>query len=150
VTRQDETAPEHISDKLMIRDLQAATDSSEVFFSARELSLENMRLSVPSRGDFFDRKSILSFELDGVDVLRVSMCDLPVTVGRGERVDCRLDVEGISRVHCRLERVGGLVRLCDAGSKNGTRVNGKEIEMQDLCEGDTVQIGTACLRVRRM
>lgn len=138
------------SDKLMTRDLQEAVDSGSAFYAARARSFENMRQSMPSRGDYFDRKSLLIFERDGKEVMTVSMCDLPVTVGRGERVDRRLDCDGVSRVHCRLERVGGLVRLHDAGSKNGTRINGKEIQVQDLCEGDLVQLGTACLRVRRM
>jgi len=139
-----------ISDEMMIRNLQEIVDSAGVFSATRKMGLENMRLSVLSRGDFFDRKSVVSFELKGVEVFSVSMCDLPATIGRGERVDCHLDYEGISRVHCRLERVGGLVRLFDAGSKNGTLLNKKEIQMQDLCDGDVIQLGSVCLRVRRM
>jgi hypothetical protein len=141
---------ETISDELMIRDLQEVMDSGGVFSATRELGLENMRLSMSSRGDYFDRKSILVFELDLAEVLRVSMCDLPVTIGRGKQVDRCLDYEGVSRVHCRLERFGGLVRICDIGSKNGTLVNGKLVEVQDICEGDVIQLGTARLRVRRM
>jgi hypothetical protein len=138
------------SDELMIRDLQEAVDSGSAFYAASARGFANMRQTMPSRGDYFERKSFVTFELNGVEVLSVSMCELPVTIGRGERVDCRLDYDGISRVHCRLERVGGLVRLCDAGSKNGILVNEKKIQVQDLCDGDVVQLGTACLRVRRM
>lgn len=138
-----------LSDTQIIRRLQDAADAEEVFAATREWSLEKMRLAIHSRGDYFDRKGVLVLELAGREVLNVCMCALPVTIGRGEKADCRLDYEGISRLHCRLEAVGNLVRICDAGSKNGTRLNGKPIDFEDLCDGDELQIGTVSLRVKR-
>lgn len=147
---QGKTVSDEWPDQLVIRDLRSAMESGDAFSASRESSLMNMRLSVSSRGDYFDRKSILVFEIDRVEVLSVAICDLPITIGRGERVDRCLDYEGVSRVHCRLERLGGLVRIRDLASKNGTLVNGKPVRVQDLCEGDIIQLGTACFRVRRM
>lgn len=139
-----------LSDDQIIERLQAASDAEDVFAATREWSLEKMRLSIQSRGDYFDRKGTVVFELDGEEVLRVCMCSLPVTIGNGEKADCRLDFEGISRLHCRLESVGNLMRLCDAGSKNGTRLNGKAIDYEDLCDGDELELGVVSLRVRRI
>lgn len=138
------------TDQQIIQALRDAADAEEVFTATRDWSLEKMRLSIPSRGDYFDRMGMVAFEKEGAEVLRVCMCNLPITIGRGDKVDCRLDFEGISRVHCRVETIGNLIRLCDAGSKNGTWLNGKRIDFEDLCDGDMIQIGTVSLRVKRL
>lgn len=137
------------TDQEIIHVLRDAADSDSVFTATKEWSLEKTRLSVHSRGDFFDRAGVLVLENDGKEMLRVTRCDLPVTIGRGEKVDCRLDYEGVSRVHCRIESVGNLIRLCDADSKNGTWLNGKLIDHEDLCDGDVIQLGTVSLRAKR-
>lgn len=139
-----------LSDNQIIERLQDASEVKDVFAATREWSLEKMRISIHSRGDYFDRQGMLAFELDGREVLRVGSCVLPVTVGRGEKADCLLDFEGISRLHCRLERVGNLIRLCDAGSKNGTFLNGMRIDFEDLCDGDEVKLGNISFRVKRV
>ena len=136
------------TDTHIINRLREAAESESVFAATREWSLERMRQSVRSRGDVFDRSGGIAFEMDGKEILRLCLCDLPATVGRGEKADCRIEGDGVSRLHCRLERVGNLVRLCDAGSKNGTLHNGRPIEAEDLCDGDIVQLGTVVLRVR--
>ena len=138
-----------LSDMQIIKTLQDASDTEDVFVATREWSLKKMRRSIQSRGDFFDRKGMVVFELDGREVLNACMCALPITIGSGEKADCRLDYEGISRVHCRLEAIGNLVRLCDNGAKNGTRLNGKRIDFEDLCDGDEIQIGSISMRVKR-
>jgi len=137
------------SDTHIIKRLNEAAENDDVFAATRDWSMKRMRMAVQSRGDLFDRKSIVAFEQDGQEVLRLCMCDLPVTIGRGEKVDCRLQNDGISRLQCRLEQVGNLVRLSDAGSKNGTLLNGRKIKAEELCDGDIVQIGSLILRVKR-
>ncbi len=139
-----------LSDTQIIENLQEGADTADVFAATREWSLEKVRLSIESRGDYFDRKGVVVFEQDGREVLNACMCALPITIGSGEKADFRLDGEGVSRVHCRLESIGNLVRLCDVGSKNGTRLNGKPIDFEDLCNGDEIQIGSASLRVKRV
>jgi len=137
------------SDEEIIAALREAAEPEKVFESNRDWNLEKMRCSVGSRGDFFDRKGGVVFERDGEPVLRACVCDLPATVGSGEKADCRLLFEGVSRIHCRLLAVGSLVRLEDAGSKNGTWLNGRKIEAEDLCEGDELRLGALVVRVRR-
>lgn len=139
-----------LSDNQIVTRLQDATEVEDVFAATREWSLEKMRLSIHSRGDYFDRHGMVVFEQDGREVLRADVGELPLTVGRGEKADCRLDFEGVSRRHCRLERVGNLVRLCDAGSKNGTFLNDKRIDYEDLCDGDEVRLGDISFRVIRI
>lgn len=144
-----ETGDAGLSDTQIIETLQEGADTADVFAATREWSLEKMRLSIKSRGDFFGRKGSVVFELDGQEVLNACMCTLPITIGSGKKADCRLAYDGISRVHCRLEAIGNLVRLCDAGSKNGTLLNGKPIDFEDLRDGDEIQIGSVSVRVKR-
>ncbi len=139
----------NLSDDQIIERLRDAAEAEGVFAATRAWSLEKTRLSIQSRGDYFERDAIVVFELDGAEALRVNVGSLPVTIGRGEKADLRLDQEGVSRLHCRLEAVGNLVRLCDAGSKNGTSLNGKPIDYEDLRAGDVVQLGRVSLRVKR-
>lgn len=139
-----------LSDDQILERLQAAAEAEDVFAATREWSLEKMRLSIHSRGDYFDRSGAVGFELDGEEVLRVCMCRLPVTIGRGVKADCHLEYKGVSRLHCRLEAIGNLVRVCDAGSKNGTILNGKRIDFEDLCDGDELELGSVSLRVKRV
>lgn len=138
-----------LTDNQIIERLQDRSDVGNVFAATREWSLEKMRISIHSRGDYFDRWGQVVFESAGREVLRVGLNRMPVTVGRGEKADCRLDYEGISRLHCRLEAVGNLVRIADAGSKNGTILNGKRIDYEDLRDGDDLKLGTLSLRVVR-
>ncbi|VGO12081.1 FHA domain-containing protein FhaA [Pontiella desulfatans] len=148
--KQHETNNDELSDTQIIKTLQDAADSGDVFASTREWSLEKMRESINSRGDYFDRNGAVVFELEGREVFRISVNSLPVTIGSGEYADFRLDYAGISRVHCRLVAVGNLVRISDDHSKNGVRLNGKSIEAEDLCDGDVLQLGTVQLRVGRV
>ncbi|HEY8075530.1 MAG TPA: FHA domain-containing protein, partial [Labilithrix sp.] len=63
-----------------------------------------------------------------------------VEIGRGTSALVRIDEVGVSRVHARLRRLGPEVVIEDAGSANGTFVNGRRIqEPTVLKEGDKVQ-----------
>src|SRR3989442_8040191 len=66
-----------------------------------------------------------------------------VRIGRGEEADIRLDDEGVSRLHCRLEARGLESVLRDLGSQNGTYVAGEGVHERILVDGDRVQIGAA-------
>jgi len=66
----------------------------------------------------------------------------PVTiVGRDETADLRVLDAGVSREHCRIERAGEGVRLVDAGSRNGTVVNGSATREHPLSPGDRISLG---------
>ena len=51
-----------------------------------------------------------------------------------------------SRLHARLVADGGGIAVEDAGSTNGTFVNGQRVTRQTLMSGDTIVIGTTTLR----
>jgi hypothetical protein len=82
-----------------------------------------------------------------------------VTIGRGTRRSAHLDAAErtlhlrlpsniISSQHACIERTFGPWRLKDAGSRNGTYVNGERAVDLDLQDGDIIQIGPVILRFR--
>ena len=64
-----------------------------------------------------------------------------VTVGRHPEADIFLDDITVSRRHAEFRREAGRFRVRDAGSLNGTYVNGTRTEDQPLSTGDEVQVG---------
>lgn len=65
-----------------------------------------------------------------------------ISFGRGE-ADCRLDDDGLSRLHASVFRDGDRVWIVDENSTNGTFVNGERVSMNGtpLQNGDTIKIG---------
>lgn len=64
------------------------------------------------------------------------------TVGRGEDCGICLPDPTISSHHCSIKRTGdGTYELVDAGSTNGTRVNGVRVNQQKLVNSDIIQVG---------
>lgn len=64
-----------------------------------------------------------------------------VTVGRNPESDVFLDDVTVSRKHAEFRRNGNSFSVHDAGSLNGTYVNGELAEQTELINGDSVQIG---------
>jgi PAS domain S-box-containing protein len=65
-------------------------------------------------------------------------------LGRGVEADLRLDDPGLSRRHARILRMPGGERVvADAGSMNGTWVNGTRVRVATLADGDRIQVGNA-------
>ncbi len=63
-------------------------------------------------------------------------------IGRGERVDIRIDDTGVSREHAKLVwTLQGVVNLIDLRSTNGTAVNDNRIDVTVLRPGDRIQLG---------
>ena len=69
-----------------------------------------------------------------------------LTIGRSESADIKIDGDYISRIHSRVLRIGMDSVIEDAGSKNGTRVNGELVQRHVLKHGDLVRVGTANFR----
>ncbi len=72
------------------------------------------------------------------------------TFGRGD-ADCRLDDNGLSRVHATVYRDGGNVWIVDENSTNGSFVNGEKVPGSGtiLKNGDKIKIGNeTILKVR--
>ena len=62
-------------------------------------------------------------------------------LGRHSTADIRLPLPDVSRRHCRLAWSGGVWRVFDLQSANGTFVNGERIAEATLHLGDSLQIG---------
>ena len=66
---------------------------------------------------------------------------LPATIGRGGDVQVRLDDPYVSRCHCQIEEMEGVLVVRDLGSKNGTYVNGCLITEALLMPGHELSMG---------
>ena len=69
----------------------------------------------------------------------------PVTIGREDENTIRLNDERVSRFHAKLQEDAGRIILTDLDSTNGTRVNGRPVQMRVLKPGDQVAIGRCLL-----
>ncbi len=65
-----------------------------------------------------------------------------LTIGRDPESDIFLNDMTVSRMHAVVEQIGSTVTVTDAGSLNGTYVNGVLVDSAELDHGDAVQIGT--------
>src|SRR5579884_710722 len=70
-------------------------------------------------------------------------------VGRSRNAHCRFDRQDMyfSRVHFMVEVNPPLCRILDAGSRNGTFVNGQRVQSAELRHGDLIRAGHTTLRV---
>ncbi|MFC2030378.1 FHA domain-containing protein [Chloroflexota bacterium] len=69
-----------------------------------------------------------------------------ITLGRAPYSDIVLGGADASRIHARIECSASGCVLTDAGSTNGTRINGERVDRAALGPGDTVEIGRYKLR----
>ena len=65
----------------------------------------------------------------------------PVTIGRDPQREFPVDDHLCSRLHCRLWFDGSAWRVEDCGSRNGTYVNSRQIDVEVLHPGDAIRIG---------
>jgi len=71
----------------------------------------------------------------------------PFVLGRHMACDHQVYHPMVSRRHCRFDRQGDRVIVCDLASSNGTYLNGQPIRQSaPLSDGD--QISVACLSYR--
>jgi transcriptional regulator of acetoin/glycerol metabolism len=64
-----------------------------------------------------------------------------ISLGRSSSSDVVLDVSGVSRDHAIITRQGPVYALADAGSTNGTYLNGERIQHAALAPNDVVRLG---------
>jgi pSer/pThr/pTyr-binding forkhead associated (FHA) protein len=67
-----------------------------------------------------------------------------LTIGRHSENDIVLKDISVSRRHATVEVRGQKLLVFDAGSKNGTIVNGTRAKSAELYHGDVVKIGKNC------
>jgi pSer/pThr/pTyr-binding forkhead associated (FHA) protein len=63
-----------------------------------------------------------------------------VSVGRDPKTDILLDDSTVSRAHAVFRRSGDTYAVIDSGSLNGTYVNRRRVERQELKNGDEIMI----------
>jgi hypothetical protein len=71
--------------------------------------------------------------------------DGQISIGRAETCNIPIDDPMASRHHCTVERVPEGYRVIDNQSRNGTKVNGKQINSHLLKLGDAINIGDCSL-----
>ncbi len=71
-----------------------------------------------------------------------------ISLGRSSSNNVSLVDPILSRHHCRISFIGGVLEVADLDSANGTLVNGREAKVATLHDGDTITIGDTVLRVR--
>ena len=69
-------------------------------------------------------------------------------IGRREECDLRIPLPEVSRQHAMIIVADGTVTVRDLGSANGTYVNNKRIDEEDLSPGDHIVIGPVVFTVR--
>ena len=80
-----------------------------------------------------------TFEVDGTSAV----------IGRDPACEVALRDPGISRAHARMVLKGTRYVLVDAGSSNGTFVNGVRISEADIEAGDQIRVGNTIMAVGR-
>lgn len=81
----------------------------------------------------------------GMPPILVPIDRLPFTIGRDPRCSLVLSDLGVSRLHARIARVGGVVIVEDLGSRNGIFVDGRRVARTRLVPGTQLQLGRASL-----
>jgi hypothetical protein len=86
--------------------------------------------------------------LHGADRGRVfTRIATPVTIGREEGNTIQLNDDRISRYHLKLQDDRDKIVLTDLESTNGTKVNGEEIQVRIVRDGDMISVGRSLLLV---
>jgi hypothetical protein len=105
--------------------------------------LEEAREALVADGDY------LAYD-DGERVRVVSLQDGWTRIGRSLAAHVRFDDPTVSRRHALLHREGDAARILDDRSLNGVFVNGARVDMRELEDGDTLDIGRFCLHFIRL
>src|SRR3954468_2578663 len=67
----------------------------------------------------------------------------PALIGRAPEASIRIRDTSVSRQHCRLDLIGSHWFVTDLNSKNGTNVNGRTVQREQLYDGDVMRLGRA-------
>ncbi len=73
-----------------------------------------------------------------------------VLVGRSARCDIRLDSQGISKEHLKIDVLGEDLLITDAGSRNGTFLNGVQVRTAKVKSGDHILLHNLTIEVQNV
>jgi hypothetical protein len=86
-------------------------------------------------------------EVEHRDQVYVIPLDRPIThIGRGLAADLRVEDPQVSRRHAIIAQRGDGARVLDDRSRNGTFVNGREVTVGYLSDGDVLRLGRVVFR----
>jgi pSer/pThr/pTyr-binding forkhead associated (FHA) protein len=83
----------------------------------------------------------LLLDCDGVEIITHDLIDDVIRIGRAPSNDIVIDHPTVSAQHALLTKSPGGYRLKDAGSTNGTQVNGVSITDAELKDGAEIRFG---------
>ena len=78
----------------------------------------------------------------------IPLPEFPVRLGRSAEADICIEDRWVSREHCEIDCIDGVLRIRDLGSKHGTFVNGLAVTAADLKPGDQLSIGLSIFLVQ--
>ncbi|HEX9100697.1 MAG TPA: FHA domain-containing protein, partial [Polyangia bacterium] len=104
-------------------------------------TIDATRLDAPSAG-IPSRAYLVVRENEHSQIIDVDEGDA-IVIGRSSAVTVHIEDAKASREHARVSRRGGILRIIDLGSRNGTRLNQEVLrgEERPLRSGDVVRIG---------
>ncbi len=88
-------------------------------------------------------KLVLTFQ--GIRIREFPLEETPLTIGRAEGNDVRIDHPTVSGRHARVEATAEGFALTDLGSRNGSFVNGKKVARAILRPNDWISLGSHVL-----
>jgi two-component system, cell cycle response regulator len=114
-----------------------ADDWEEAATSSTELSEIRQQLAPSSR-----TQPCLTVLTGSAAGQQFKLASGALVIGRGSAASIRVEDDGISRAHANVRVDGNRAWIEDAGSRNGTFVNGQRITATtELIEGDKIQVG---------
>jgi pSer/pThr/pTyr-binding forkhead associated (FHA) protein len=84
---------------------------------------------------------LIQKQTDGSTVKEWDLRDKPLTVGRGDKVDARIDDKEMSRQHFVISPHSGGYLIQDQNSRNGILVNGRRVTQTTLKPNDSILAG---------
>ncbi len=81
---------------------------------------------------------VLNGSLEGQEI---ELIPDPQTVGRGSSCNIKIGDAGVSSKHAKIWCEDGVFFVMDLGSTNGTFVNDRDVDRQQLEDGDTITFG---------
>ncbi len=90
----------------------------------------------------------VEIRLGGRMVLQRTFMPPAMFIGRDPTCELRLDNLNVSRHHARIIWHKGRFQVEDLGSSNGTLVNGRKVEKQELSTNDTITVGKFSVQLK--
>jgi pSer/pThr/pTyr-binding forkhead associated (FHA) protein len=84
---------------------------------------------------------ILHYKTDQDVTEEIELGDATFVIGRDPGADLTLDGDNVSREHCEIRFWDGDYVLKDRHSKNGTMLNGKQVDVAVISINDVIEVG---------